>query len=131
MGSLATATILRVKNPARMMVIWMVIWHLFILLLGLLSEPLAASAVITVIGLAQSFAMIPMAVLLLNITDEVFRGRVSGVRMLAVYGRPMGLLTGGALIEWLGIPTTTVIFGLTGILTTLFISARWRTILTA
>ena len=26
-GSLATATILRVKNPARMMVIWMVIWH--------------------------------------------------------------------------------------------------------
>ena len=130
-GSLATATILRVKNPARMMVIWMVIWHLFILLLGLFSEPLAAGIVITVIGLAQSFAMIPMAVLLLNITEEGYRGRVSGVRILAVYGMPMGLLTGGALIEWLGIPTTTVIFGLTGILTTLFISARWRTILTA
>ena len=130
LGSLATATILRVTKPARMMVIWLVIWHLLILLLGLFSIPIAASVVITMIGLAQSFAMIPMSVLLLKITDEVYRGRVSGVRMLAVYGMPMGLLTGGALIEWLGIPTTTVIFGLTGILTTLIIVTRWRTILT-
>ena len=130
LGSLATATILRVTKPARMMVIWLVIWHLFILLLGLFSIPMTASVVITMIGLAQSFAMIPMSVLLLKITDEVYRGRVSGVRMLAVYGMPMGLLTGGALIEWIGIPATTVIFGLTGILTTLVIVARWRTILT-
>ncbi len=130
LGSLATATILRVTKPARMMVIWLVVWHLFILLLGLFSIPLAASLVITVIGLAQSFAMIPMSVLLLKITDEVYRGRVSGVRMLAVYGMPMGLLTGGALIEWIGIPATTVIFGLAGILTTLIIVARWRAILT-
>ena len=130
LGSLATATILRVTKPVRMMVIWLVVWHLFILLLGLFSIPMAASVVITVIGLAQSFAMIPMSVLLLKITDEVYRGRVSGVRMLAVYGMPMGLLTGGALIEWIGIPAPTVIFGLTGILTTLVIVARWRTILT-
>jgi len=130
LASLATATILRVTKPARMMVIWLVVWHLFILLLGLFSIPMAASVVITVIGLAQSFAMIPMSVLLLKITDEVYRGRVSGVRMLAVYGMPMGLLTGGALIVWIGIPATTVIFGLTGILTTLVIVARWRTILT-
>ena len=129
LGSLATATILRVTKPARMMVIWLVIWHLFILL-GLFSIPIAASVVITMVGLAQSFAMIPMSVLLLKITDEVYRGRVSGVRMLAVYGMPMGLLTGGALIEWIGIPATTIIFGLTGILTTLVIAARWRTILT-
>ena len=130
LGSLATATILRVTKPARMMVIWLVVWHLFILLFGLFSIPVAASVVITMIGLAQSFAMIPMSVLLLKITDEVYRGRVSGVRMLAVYGMPMGLLTGGALIEWIGIPGTTVIFGLTGILTTLIIVTRWRTILT-
>ena len=130
LGSLATATILRVTKPARMMVIWLVVWHLFILLLGLFSIPLTASVVITVIGLAQSFAMIPMSVLLLKITDEVYRGRVSGVRMLAVYGMPMGLLTGGTLIEWIGIPATTVIFALTGILTTLVIVVRWRTILT-
>ncbi|RTZ61981.1 MAG: arabinose ABC transporter permease, partial [Gammaproteobacteria bacterium] len=94
LGSLATATVLRVTKPVRMMVIWLVIWHLFILLLGLFSIPMVAGVVITVIGLAQSFAMIPMSVLLLKITDEVYRGRVSGVRMLAVYGMPMGLLTG-------------------------------------
>ena len=51
-------------------------------------------------------------------------------KMTVVAGMPMGLLTGGALIEWIGVPATTVIFGLTGILTTLVIVARWRTILT-
>ncbi|GIT48907.1 MAG: hypothetical protein Ct9H300mP14_08350 [Gammaproteobacteria bacterium] len=37
-GSLATART-SCQKPRRMMVIWMVIWHLFILLLGLFSEP--------------------------------------------------------------------------------------------
>ncbi|GIT53674.1 MAG: hypothetical protein Ct9H300mP16_08340 [Pseudomonadota bacterium] len=65
------------------------------------------AVMITLIGLAQSFAMIPMSVLLLNTTDEPFRGRVSGIRILAVYGMPMGLILGGALIEWIGVPATT------------------------
>ena len=129
LGSLATATILRVTKPARMMVIWLVIWHLFILLLGLFSIPMAASVVITMIGLAQSFAMIPMSVLLLNTADESYRGRISGIRMLAVYGMPMGLLMGGVLIEWIGVPATTVVFGSVGLVGSTAIVARWRNIL--
>jgi hypothetical protein len=84
---------------------------------------------ITVIGLAQSFAMIPMSVLLLNTTDESYRGRVSGIRMLAVYGMPMGLLMGGALIEWIGVPATTVVFGSVGLVGSTAIVTRWRNIL--
>ena len=45
LGSLATATVLRVTKPARMMVIWLVIWHLFILLLGLFSIPMHGNRV--------------------------------------------------------------------------------------
>ncbi len=43
-------------------------------------------------GFFQSFCMIPMAVLLLRVANPALRGRVMGVRMLAVYGMPIGLL---------------------------------------
>ena len=46
--------------------------------------------------------MIPMAVLLLRVADPAFRGRVMGVRMLAVYGMPLGLLLSGPLVEHAG-----------------------------
>ena len=53
-------------------------------------------------GFVQSFCMVPMAVLLLRVADPAFRGRVMGVRMLAVYGLPLGLLLSGPLVEHAG-----------------------------
>ena len=44
-----------------------------------------------------------------------YRGRVMGARMLAVYGMPLGLLAGGALIEWMGIRFQMVAFGTAGL----------------
>ena len=54
---------------------------------------------LVVIGFVQSFCMVPMAVILLRTADPAFRGRVMGVRMLAVYGLPLGMLLSGPLIE--------------------------------
>ena len=42
--------------------------------------------------LPQSLSLVPMSVLLLHSAGERFRGRVMGVRMLAIYGVPIGLL---------------------------------------
>ena len=129
LGSLLTATLIRARLPGRMMVIWILIWHVLIIISGLFSSAYVGAVMITLIGLAQSFAMIPMSVLLLNTTDEPFRGRVSGIRILAVYGMPMGLIFGGALIEWIGVPATTFIFGGIGLLGSAAVVARWRNIL--
>ena len=46
--------------------------------------------------------------------------------MLAVYGLPMGLIAGGALIEVIGTHATFSLFTLRGITLTLVIAARWR-----
>ena len=129
LGSLLTATLIRVRTPGRMMVFWILIWHALIIISGQFSSVFAGAVLITVIGLAQSFAMIPMSVLLLNTADESYRGRISGIRMLAVYGMPMGLLMGGVLIEWIGVPATTVVFGGVGLVGSTAIVARWRNIL--
>jgi hypothetical protein len=48
------------------------------------------------------------------------------VRMLAVYGLPLGLLASGVLVERLGYPATISVSAALGLLLTLVIGVRWR-----
>jgi len=79
-----------------------------------------------VAGFVQSIAMIAMTANLLNASDERFRARVMGVRTLAIYGMPLGLMASGVLIERLGYPTTISVFAAVGLVFTLLIGLRWR-----
>jgi hypothetical protein len=49
-----------------------------------------------------------------------------GVRMLAVYGLPLGLLAAGALIERIGYPLTITALAAVGLVFTVFIGVKWR-----
>jgi hypothetical protein len=84
-------------------------------------------AVLIVAGLVQSIAMISMSATLLRAAGDRFRARVMGVRTLAVYGLPIGLLASGALIERVGFPPTVAISCAIGLLFTSLIGLRWRT----
>src|SRR5688572_31763141 len=48
--------------------------------------------VLVIAGFAQSMSQVPMSAILLRASDEQFRGRVMGIRMLAIYGNLPGLL---------------------------------------
>jgi hypothetical protein len=50
-----------------------------------------------------------------------------GVRMLAIYGLPVGALAGGALIGWIGFRATGTLYALAGIALTIAIAWHWRT----
>ena len=63
----------------------------------------AGRAVLVLAGLAQSLSLVPMSVMLLHGAGAQFRGRVMGVRMLAIYGLPLGLMAAGALIDRFGL----------------------------
>ena len=78
------------------------------------ATPLLGEIVLFVAGFVQSFCMIPMAVLLLRVADPAFRGRVMGVRMLAVYGMPLGLLLPGRWSSTSGFAVTGTLFSLVG-----------------
>ena len=129
LGSLVMATTLGGNRPGRTMVMHLLGWHVLIIVLAQIPTVLPGMAIIVLIGAAQSFAMISMSVLLLGTADEAFRGRVSGVRMLAVYGLPVGLVLGGALIEFVGLPWTFTLYGVGGIVLILLVTARWPGIL--
>ena len=55
-----------------------------------------------------------------------FRGRVMGVRMLAVYGLPLGLMASGALIDLIGYAPTIATLAATGLVFTLLAGITWR-----
>ena len=83
-----------------------------------------------VVGVSQSFTMVTMSVLLLGVTSPELRGRVMGLRSLAVYGLPIGLLASGAVAERFGAPMAFLINGGAGIILTVAIATRlkglWR-----
>ena len=49
-----------------------------------------------------------------------------GVRMLAVYGMPLGLMASSLFIGWLGYAATVVVYCLTGAFLTLLVAFKWR-----
>jgi hypothetical protein len=49
-----------------------------------------------------------------------------GVRMLAIWGLPLGLLAAGPLIPAIGYSATTLLYAGIGLVATLAIAYRWR-----
>jgi len=89
-------------------------------------SPVGGVAVLAVAGFAQSFSLVPLSVMLLRTSSEPFRGRVMGVRMLAIYSLPFGLLVAGALIERIGFGATATLYAVIGLTFTAVIAVRWR-----
>jgi MFS family permease len=133
-GSLALVAIPRVRRPELTMIVSIVLWHLLLLIFSQLN-PAAVMAgpmglalplvVLAAYGAVTSGAMVTMSAVLLGTADVEFRGRVMGVRMMAVYGLPLGLLTGGFLSERLGIFTTLTVLGVLGLGLTVVAVIRW------
>ena len=113
-------------RPARTMIVCALVWMSCNLIFSWLTTPLPVESVLFVSGLFQSFCMIPMSVILLRVTDPAVRGCVMGVRMLAVYGMPVGLLLSGPLVEWVGFALTGTLYSAVGIVFTLVIAVWWR-----
>jgi hypothetical protein len=114
------------NHPTRTMLVGTVLWYALLLVFAQIDTALNGFVVLVAIGLTQSFAMIAMAVALLHAAEGRFRGRVMGVRMLAVYGLPIGLTLAGALVERWGFPATATLYCIVGLVFTAVIAARWR-----
>lgn len=111
---------------ARLMIVSTASWYVLLIVFAHMQTMPAAIACLMLAGFAQSFSMITLAVILLRTAGERFRGRVMGVRMMAIYSLPIGLLVAGPLIERLGFAPTATLYAGVGLLFTFFIAVRWR-----
>jgi hypothetical protein len=126
LGSITVGLAGRFLRPARMMLVFAAAWYALLLLFVCMPGPGGGRVMLVCAGIAQSLSLVPMSVMLLHSAGERFRGRVMGVRMLAIYGVPIGLLTAGVLIERIGFGWTAGIYCLIGILLTALIGLHWR-----
>jgi predicted MFS family arabinose efflux permease len=126
LGSLLLSTTGSYIRPARVMIVFCLAWHGLILLFSQTTSFTAGMILLVVTGFMQSLCVVPMGVVLLRSTESRFRGRVMGIRTLAIYGNLFGLLLSGPLIASLGYRMTATIYCGVGILFTLLIAAYWR-----
>ena len=125
-GSVTIAALPRLRRPGVVMTLAGIAWHSAILALALIAWFGPATGVLALAGLAQSFTMVTMSMLLLSVTSPEIRGRVMGLRSLAVYGLPLGLLGSGFLAGILGAPLALALNGLVGIVFGLAIAVATR-----
>ena len=88
--------------------------------------PVSAGFVLVLAGVAQNFCQLPLYTMLLRVAGPQYRGRVMGVRSLAVYGYPVGLLAAGWLIERIGFTPMAAGSCVCGFILTLAIALWWR-----
>ncbi|MGH7388999.1 MAG: MFS transporter [Candidatus Rokuibacteriota bacterium] len=114
------------RHPERATLVGTALWYVLLLGFGHLTSLGAGLLTLLVAGFVQNVAMIAMTATLLAAAGDGFRGRVMGVRMLAVYGLPLGLIACGFLIERIGYPLTITAATTLGLVFTVLIGIRWR-----
>jgi hypothetical protein len=126
LGSMVTVVTGGLRRPERVTVVGTAVWYALLLGFGHAHTFNVGLLALFAAGFVQNLAMLSMTTTLLAAAGEGYRGRIMGVRMLAVYGYPLGLVALGFLIERLGYRLTISAAVVAGLVFTFLIAARWR-----
>jgi MFS family permease len=111
---------------AKIMIVAAVVWHILVLAFAQMTTLESGIVMLILCGFAQSLTMVCHTVMLLSASDPRYRGRIMGVRMLAIYSLPLGLLIAGLLIGLIGYRATASLYAIVGLAFTVLIAIRWR-----
>ncbi len=125
-GSLALSAWGAHLRPGRTMLVGCVLWHLSLLGLVMPVSVGVAAALYLAAGLNQSLSMVSLSVILMRHSQPQLRGRVMGVRMLAIYTLPLGLLGAGALIPRYSFQAAVSLYIGLGLFLTAYMAWVWR-----
>ncbi len=128
-GSLMLSSNRLPLRAARTMMLGGAAWFLAGLLFGQVKLLALGLVLLFAAGLVQSFCLTPLAVVMLRASDDTMRGRVMGMRMLAIWGLPLGLLAAGPIIARIGYANTTLLYSGLGLAVTFAIGFGWRHVL--
>lgn len=129
-GALAGSMVVSLRGvgerPAQVMLAAAGAWFALLMVFAQVGTAAGGMVMLFLAGFVQSICMVPMSVLLLRSTEAAFRGRVMGLRMLSIYGLPLGLLGAGFAVERIGFASTATIYAAFGLAATAWIAWHWR-----
>jgi predicted MFS family arabinose efflux permease len=125
-GSLLLSSAGARLRAERVMLGAIVTWFMMLLVFAHVTSMSVGILCLLVIGGMQSLGMVALSIILMQTSAPQYRGRVMGVRMMAIYGHPLGMLAAGVLVARIGYPATATLYGLVGLALTLAIVLFWR-----
>ena len=128
-GSIVVSLNRFTMGPARLMLVAGLIWFVVDLVFAQVTVMSVGLVLLFASGFCQSVCLTPLAGVMLRCAEPAFRGRVMGMRMLAIWGLPTGLMLSGPLIGTFGFATTATLYSVLGLLLTAAIALRWRALL--
>ena len=126
LGSIFLSRFGHALPPARMMIGFSAVWYCMALVFAHAPTLTSGIFILILVGYTQSLGMVPMSALLLRNTEARFRGHVMGLRMLMIYGLPVGLMIAGSLVSQFGYRATATLYCTIGLTVTAWIALRWR-----
>ena len=125
-GAIAlTRTSVHIALP-KVMIVSAVVWFVLLFIFGQTTNMAGGIVLLVLAGITQSITMVCHTVILLRVSGQKMRGRVTGVRMLAIYTLPIGLLSAGVLVEVVGFRATVSLYTIVGLIFTVLIAMYWR-----
>jgi MFS family permease len=121
-----TLSLMSGARIARLMIGATMAWYLMLLVFVEIKTMPVAMLCLMLAGMASSLSMTSAAVILMRTASAHLRGRVMGVRMMVIYGLPIGLMAAGSLIDWVGFPATGTLYAASGFAAVAAIALRWR-----
>lgn len=126
LGSIALGFNKLPMGAARAMLLAALLWFLVDCLFSLSRDLQSGMLLLTLAGLSSSLCLTPLAAVMLRGTERAYQGRVMGMRMLAIWGLPIGLLLAGPLIERWGLEAVALVYSASGLMLTLWMCKYWR-----
>ena len=128
-GSLLLATKNLSNNPGKLIFLSLFLWHCIMLATSIVKNKLLLSLILFLYGIAGSISMISMAVLILSIAQKNMIGRIIGIRQLAIFTLPIGLIISGYLIDIIGIVISLQVVTISGLILTLILTYKSKNLI--
>lgn len=126
-GSIIMSRFGGVFRPARAMIGFGIAWLAALLVFTQTTHPATGIPALMLAGCMQTMGLIPINAMLLRTSDQRYRGRIMGIRIMAIYGNPLGLLVAGPLIANFGYAMAAGGYCLFGMAIVVWITVHWRT----
>ena len=114
-GSFGLAMVRDWRNVGKLLFIAVILWHITILVFATNDNFRIALVILFFTGMTFASAQVFMLTLILKHTLPAFRGRVMGLRVLAIYSFTVGSLATGAIAGFKSAPWAANIVGIVGI----------------
>ncbi len=128
-GSVIMSTKNLSNNPGKLIFASLIFWHFTMLVTSIINNKMILGIVLFTYGTTGSISMISMAVLILSIAKKHMIGRIIGVRQLAIFTLPIGLVISGYLIDVIGIVISIQVVSSIGIILTLILAYKSKNLM--